>query len=55
MLSNHQGILQYEGRTQVSIVKYSSATEINEDELDKILQEALLVDDLPFNKTKTKR
>jgi hypothetical protein len=55
MLSNDQGILQSEGRTQVSIIKYSSPNEVNEGVLGEILQEALMVDDLPFNKTKIKR
>jgi len=52
MLSNVQQVLLSEGRTQVYIIKYSSVTEINEAIVREILQEALLVDDLEFSRTK---
>ncbi len=55
MLSNEQGILKAEGRTQVYIVKYSALAEIDEGVLNEILQEAILVDELPFGKTKIKK
>lgn len=52
MLSNEQGVLLSEGRTQVSIIKYSILSEIDAPVVNAILQEALLVDDLPFSATK---
>ncbi len=52
MLSNEQGVLLSEGRTQVSIIKYSNLSEIKVPTVNAILHEALLVDDLPFNATK---
>lgn len=52
VLSNDQGILKHEGRTQVNIVGYSSIDEINKREITEILIEALMVDDLPFSATK---
>jgi len=54
MLSNDQGILLHEGRSQVYIVRYSSLAEIDDRTLIEILQEAVLVDDLTFSKTKKK-
>ena len=48
MLSNVQGILKLEGRTQVSIIKDSLLNEINVPLVNAILVEALLVDDLAF-------
>lgn len=51
-LSNEQNILLKEGRTQVSIVKYASLSSINQKTVHEILQEALLVDDLPFHELK---
>lgn len=52
MLSDGQGILKMEGRTQVSIVQYQSLREINETILMEVLQEAIMVDDLKFKKNK---
>ena len=46
MLSNDQGVLLHEGRTQVYIIKYSALKEINEPVLKEIIQESMLVDDL---------
>lgn len=37
MLSNGQGILKHEGRTQVYIVRYSTIDEINERKITEIL------------------
>lgn len=51
-LSNEQKILLKEGRTQVSIVKYTSLASINQKMVQEILQEALMVDDLPFDELK---
>lgn len=52
MLSNQQGVQLIEGRTQVTIIPFSSPADINDDILREILSEAILVDELPFNKTK---
>ncbi len=52
MLSNNQGVLLHEGRTQVYIIKYNALTEIEETTIGEILQEALMVDELDFKKTK---
>lgn len=51
-LSNEHKILLKEGRTQVCIVKYTSLASINQKMVHEILQEALIVDDLPFYKLK---
>lgn len=55
MLSKeHNGLLK-EGRTQVAVIKYANLNEIDEQLINTILQEAILVDQLPFNKTKKPR
>ena len=55
MLSKEQGVLLSVGRTQVSIIKYSSLSEINEPMVNAILQEALMIDDLTFSQTRKQK
>lgn len=50
LLSNEQGILKMEGRTQVAIVRFKTLDEIDEIIINEILQEALLVDGLQLSK-----
>ena len=50
LLSNAQGLLLKEGRKQVYIARFSSVNEIDEKLLLEIILEALLVDDLHFQK-----
>jgi hypothetical protein len=52
LLSNAQGLLQKEGRKQVYIARFSSVNEIDEKLLLEIIHEALLVDELHFQKKK---
>ena len=55
LLSNVQGLLLKEGRKQVYIARFSSINEIDEKLLLEIIQEALMVDDLHFQKKKLKK
>ncbi len=55
MLSNEQGVLLSEGRSQVYIIKYSSLNDINEPVINALLQEALMVDHLAFSQTKKRK
>lgn len=55
MLSNEQGLLLHEGRTQVYIIKYSSLNEIDEDFVRANVLEAMLVDELKLSDIKKQR
>jgi hypothetical protein len=55
MLSNDQGVLNHEGRTQVYIIRYSALQEIDEPVLREIIQEALLIDNFKFSDITRKR
>jgi Domain of unknown function (DU1801) len=55
LLSNAQGLLLKEGRRQVYITRFSSVNEIDEKLLLEIIHEALLVDDLHFQKKNQKK
>lgn len=54
LLSNDQQLLKSDGRKQVYVVKFSSASEIDERLIRQILAEAILVDD-EFGKHPTKK
>jgi 3-polyprenyl-4-hydroxybenzoate decarboxylase len=51
LLSNEQHVLLKEGRKQVYVMRFSSLSEIDEQILNQIIQEAILVDD-QFKKTR---
>ena len=55
LLSNAQGLLLKEGRKQVYIARFSSVNEIDERLILEIIHEALLADDLYFQKKKLKK
>lgn len=46
LLSNAQGVLKMEGRTQVAVVPFKDVSEVKDQLINEILQEALLVDSL---------
>jgi uncharacterized protein YdhG (YjbR/CyaY superfamily) len=54
LLSNEQGLLLSEGRKQVYMIKYSKLSEISDNILNEIIQEAILVDE-QFKKKKKKK
>lgn len=47
-LSNSQGLLKLDGRKQVAITRFAALSEIDQRVVEEIIQEALIVDDLPL-------
>lgn len=59
LLSNDQGLLESDNRKQVYVIRFTTASEINEKAIREIIQEAVLVDgsgleDLKMNRIKSK-
>ena len=54
LLSNDQGLLIAGNRKQVYVIKFSEASQINDQAIREIIQEAVLVDE-QFSKKKKKR
>jgi hypothetical protein len=54
-LSNEQGLLEANGRTQIKSITYFDVKEIKEEPLREIIQEALLLNEEHFNRRKTKK
>lgn len=53
-LSNSQGLLDSTDRKEVSLIRFQSASEIPEDALQEIIQEALMLDEIQWEARKLK-
>ncbi|HRW98470.1 MAG TPA: DUF1801 domain-containing protein [Cyclobacteriaceae bacterium] len=50
LISDHDGRLQMDGRTQVSVARFSTLSEIDERKISEIVQEAILVDNMKLKR-----
>ncbi|MGE0587063.1 MAG: DUF1801 domain-containing protein [Cyclobacteriaceae bacterium] len=50
LISDHDGLLQMDGRTQVSVARFSALSEIDERKINEIMQEAILVDNMKLKR-----
>ncbi|ADR22327.1 hypothetical protein MATR_00310 [Marivirga tractuosa] len=53
-LSNQQGLLEANGRKQVAGIRFSKVEEIPVDLVYEVIQEALMLDEMKYNKRKSK-